>query len=209
VNRSLLEGSWLAIRRAPVLAPLGVALLLVVGTVPWLDTHGVQVLHGVAVLAACALAGATDDPAAEVVAAAPYPRWVRTGARLATATALTMPVVVLAVLLTELRNGQTPLLLLGAELLGFTLVGATIGAVLRARGMAMPAYPAVVAVLVLAVLVRQLPRTWLLVDVQPWGPPWEAALVRWSAFTLLAVALLSLALRDPWERAATGRGRGR
>ncbi|WP_148573916.1 hypothetical protein [Nocardioides caldifontis] len=195
----LLAASWLAVRRPPVLAPLGVALLLVAATVPWQDTHGAQVVHGVAVLAACALAGATDDPGAEVAAASPYPRSLRTAARLGVAAALTVPVVLAAVLVADHRNPWLPLSLLGVELLGFTLLGATLGAVLRARGLAMPAYPAVIGVVVLAVLVRQVPHGWVLVDAQPWGPPWEATMLRWVAVLVLAAAVLALALRDPWD----------
>ena len=201
MNRSLLEASWLAVHRPPVLAPLGIAVLVVVATIPWQDgAAGGHVLHGVAVLAACALAGATDDPAAEVVAASPYPRRVRTTARLAVAGSLTAAVVVLAVVVAELRNEFTPLLLLVAEIVGFAVAGVLVGAVLRGYGVAMPAYPAVVGVLLLAVLVRQLPRSWVLVDAQPWGPPWEATLLRWSAVVLFAVAVVALALRDPWEQ---------
>ena len=208
MNRSLLEASWLALRRPPVLAPLGLALLVVAATLPWQDTHGTQVMHGVAVLAACALAGATDDPAADVAAASPYPRSVRTVARLAVAAALTVPVVLAAVLVADHRDPWIPLSLLGMELVAFALLGATLGAALRAFGVAMPAYPAVVGVVLLAVLVRQLPRTWVLVDAQPWGPPWEATMLRWAAVTLLALAVLALVLRDPWEP-VRARGRGR
>jgi hypothetical protein len=50
------------------------------------------------------------------------------------------------------------------------------------------------------VLVRQLPIGWVLVDAQPWGPPWEATMLRWAAVVLLAAAVLALALRDPWDR---------
>ena len=49
-------------------------------------------------------------------------------------------------------------------------------------------------------LVRVLPQTWAMVDPQPWGPPYEAALWRWVGFALVAAAVLVFAVRDPLDR---------
>ena len=69
------------------------------------------------------------------------------------------------------------------DLQPFTLVGATVGAVLRARGMAMPAYPAVVAVLAAFTVTRPLHELlWYLTEAlkldaaRPLHPKLRAAL---------------------------------
>jgi hypothetical protein len=195
---SLVAASWLAVRRPPLLVPLGVAVLVVGGTVPLLDDgYATEVLHGVGLLVACAMAGATDDPSAEVVAAAPRPRWVRTLARLLVGVVPALLVLLVAVALAGWRAGSTPALVAVSEAVGLVLVAVAVGAVLRALGRPVPAYPAMVGLVLLWAGSQALPRGWVLLDPQPWGPPLEAALLRWAAVALLALGVLCLALRDP------------
>jgi hypothetical protein len=80
MSGSLLKASWRAVVQPPMLVALGVAALLSPTTVPYLNggnQHQVRV--GVAILLACALAATAEDPAPEVAAASPRPRWVRCG----------------------------------------------------------------------------------------------------------------------------------
>jgi hypothetical protein len=199
---SLLAASWLAVRRTPLLVPCGAAVLLVAGTVPWQDSgHAVAVLHGVVVLAACGWVATLDDPAGEVVAASPYPRRRRTLLRMLAGLAVVLPVLALGASVAELRFAPTPLLPAGFEAVGYALGGAALGAALRAwRGQLTPAYPALIGLLALVLGTYWLPTGWTMVDPQPWGPPLVAALLRWSALALLALGVLTLALRDPADQ---------
>ena len=44
---------------------------------------------------------------------------------------------------------------------------------------------------------HSLPREYRVFDPQPWGAPWEAAMLRWAALGMLALVVLGHALRDP------------
>jgi hypothetical protein len=79
-----------------------------------------------------------------------------------------------------------------------------IGAGLRAwTGQHSPSYLAVIGLLATALSTGMLPRGWTMVQEQIWGPPWQAAQLRWAALLLVAVGVLVLALRDPLHRAPT------
>ena len=195
---ALVTASWRAVRPLRVVAVAAAVALLVAGSAPWQDDgYAVPVMHGVALLVACVVALCTDDPAADIAAASPYPRHVRTLARLAVGTAIALPTYLLASWVAEVRFDATPLTVLGAEALTSVILAAAVGSVLRARGMHAPAYPTVLVVLVVTFVLGRLPREYAVIDPQPWGPPVEAALVRWTALALLGAAALMWALRDP------------
>lgn len=197
---ALLGASWLSVRRTGVLWPVAAAVVLVSATLPWQDGYSVLVLHGVALLVAAAVASSTDDPSADVAAATPHPRHVRTLGRLLVALAVAVPAYLAAAGVAELRAQQTPLQSLMVEAVVLVLAAAAIGTALRDRGVHAPAYPAGLGVLLLAFALEWLPRGWAMIDPQTWGPPWQAALLRWLALGLLCVAVLLRALREPAAR---------
>jgi hypothetical protein len=201
VTRAVLSASWGALRRASLLVPVAGAGLLVLTSTPVLDDgYGMTVLRGVGVLLACAWVVSTDDPMGEVLAAAPYSRAVRWGARMLAAMAVVVPTWTAAALVVEQRASYVPVLAVGLEGVGLCAVGLAVGAGLRAwRGHLMPSYLAVVGVIVAAFVSDALPRAWRLNQDQFWGPPWEAAHIRWAAVLLFGVAIMALALRDPLE----------
>lgn len=195
---ALVAASWLAVRPLRLAMLVAAVTVLVVGTVPWQDSgYAVPVMHGVALLVACVVVLCTDDPAAEVVAATPRSRSARTLTRIAVGLAVAVPTYLAAAVVAEARFEPSPLIALGVEAATYLLVAAALGAALRARGIHAPAYPAALVLLVLTFALGRLPGAYLMVDPQTWGAPWEAALLRWAAVALLAVAVLALALRDP------------
>lgn len=203
---SLLGASWLAVRRPPLLAPVLAAVLLVTGSLPWQgEGRAVDVLHGLGVLAAVAWAACTDDPAGEVAAATPYPRWLRSAARLVVGLALVLPVYLLGFAVARASYRPLPGTALVAEAAAYALAAVAIGLALRAwAGQHRPSYQASIGLLGIALATYALPRGWTMVDPQTWGPPWEAALWRWSALALVATGVAVAALADP-----AGRGRRR
>jgi hypothetical protein len=208
VNRSLLAASWLAVRRAPLLVPVLAALALVAATVPVQDDgHAIQVLRGVGVLLAAGWLATMDDPAGEVAAGSPYPRAMRSLARMLAGLAVVVPVWLLAAATAQWRLAATPVLGLAVEAAALCAAGVAIGAGLRAwTGQHSPSYLAVIGLLATALSTGMLPRGWTMVQEQIWGPPWQAAQLRWAALLLVAVGVLVLALRDPLHRApAAGR----
>lgn len=197
----VVAASWRAVRPARVATLAGAALLLVAASAPWQDEgYAVQVMHGIALLVACAVALCTDDPAAEVVAAAPITRRFRTLVRLGLGFAVAVPVFLVGAYVAEARFDPTPLSVLSMEAVGIVLVAAALGSVIRARGVHSPAYPTALVLLLVTFALDQLPTGYAMIDPQPWGPPLEAALIRWAALALLALAALTLALRDPGAR---------
>jgi hypothetical protein len=199
--RALVGAAWLAVGRPPLLVPAAAALVLSLVTGPWQDFYDTRVLHGVAVLLACALTAATDDPAGEVVAAAPVPRHVRTLSRLLATLVVVVPVALVAVVVARLRSPFVPLEGTVLELVGYAALGVALGTALRAwAGLLRPAYAAVVGMLLLALLTYALPRGWVMVDPQPWGRPYDAALLRWAGLIVLSLGIVGLALRDPAGR---------
>ena len=112
-----------------------------------------------------------------------------------------VPVFVMALVLASTRQPHLPVTGASLEALGYGVAALTIGAGLRAwKGLLSPAYPTVVGLLVVALATYSLPHGWTMVDPQPWGPPYAAALIRWTALVLTATGLLALALRDPMTR---------
>ncbi len=199
MSPSLLRASWMAVRRAGLLAPVAVAVVLSAATAHLLDDgYGMQVMRGVGVLLACAWVSTMDDPMGEVAAASPYPRSVRALTRAGVGMAVVLAVWISCATLVEARAGTVPVLRLGLEALALGIAGVAIGACLRFwAGNHQPSYVAVPGLVVLAVAINALPRGWAMMALQVWGPPWEAAQIRWSALLLLGVGVFALALRDP------------
>lgn len=199
---SLLAASWGVVRRSGLLISVAAGCVLVAVTVHLFDDgYAAQVLRGVGVLLACAWVSTMDDPMGEVAAGSAYPRSVRSAARASAGLAVIVPLWTGAALLGEWRAGQLPLLPLAIEAAGLGLAGVAAAAGLRAWGdRHQPSYLVVPAVVALAVGINSLPRGWAMVPFQTWGPPWEAAQVRWAALALLCAGLLVAALRDPMSR---------
>jgi hypothetical protein len=199
---TLLSASWRAVARPPLLIPVAVAALLALATVPLLDDgYADRVRIGVAMVLACAWAATADDPAHEVAAASPYAPWRRCAARLLIGLVVVVPVGVLVVAVGELQAGATRSTGAALQVLALLVVGPAIGFGLWAwAGLSEPAYIATVGVLCCMLALWFLPNTWTVVDAQPWGPPWEAVVIRWGALLLLGIAALAWAWRDPAER---------
>ena len=199
---SLLASSWWLVRRPGLLVPAGAALVLVLATAPVLDDGwGLQVLRGVGVLLACAWVTATDDPVGEVVAASPYPRHVRTLARVGASSLPVLAVWVAAAAVVQVRVSEVPVLGLGVEALALGLLGLAVGTGLRAwHDLHRPAHAAALALVLLAFVTSTAPRWYALHQAQTWGPPWEAAQVRWWALALVAAGVLALGVHDPLNR---------
>lgn len=202
MTTSLLAASWRVVARPPLLIPVGFALLLVLGTWPWLEegnAHRVRVV--VAIVLACGLAATADDPATEVAATSPYPRALRSATRLLVGLALVLPVAALSLVLVEREVSATPSLDVSVQVLALLVIGPAIGYAVWAWGDSIQAtYVATAGVLCCSFALWVLPDTWSVIQAQPWGPPWEAALIRWSALLLLGTAIVASAWRDPVAR---------
>jgi hypothetical protein len=207
----LLQASWRVVGRPPVLICMGVAVLLTIA-VPLVDSgHADQVRLGVATLLACALAATADDPASEVTAATPHPHWVRCGSRLLLGLAMALPIAILTLALTELQDAATPTPVAGVQMLAVLLTGPAVGFGVWAWGnVSQPTYAALVGVLCLSLALWLVPATWSVIQVQPWGPPLEAVLIRCAALALLACVVVVTAWCDPASRlqARSGQGNG-
>lgn len=196
---ALWNASRLPVLRRPFLGLVAVAILLVLVTVPVLDDgYATAVLQGVAVLLAAAMTATADDPSGEVLAASPWPRRTRFLVRVSVGLVVTVPVWLLACGLAQWRMEQTPVLGLSLQAAALAAVSLAIAAVLWSRGVMTPSWVAMTAVVGVGVLIHSLPRAYAMFGTQPWGPPWQAALLRWAALLVLACAVLSLAVRDPW-----------
>jgi hypothetical protein len=202
MSGSLLAASWPVVAQPPVLVPVGLAVLLTLATVPHLDSgHADQVRIGVATVLACALAATAEDPAPEVTAAAPRPRWVPCVTRLLLGLALVLPIAILTLTLTVHQDATTPTHGAGVQVLAVLMIGPTLGFGVWAWGnVAQPTYAAMIGVICFALVLWLLPATWSVLQYQEWGPPLEAALIRWSALVLLGCALVLSAWRDPATR---------
>jgi hypothetical protein len=207
VPAALWRASWWVVRRPALLVPAGLAVLLVVATSPVLDEgYGMRVLRGAGVLLACALVTTVDDPSGEVVAASPFPRAVRTLGRVLAGAALVVTSWAVAAVLVEWRAPEVPVLGLGLEALALATLGLAVATGLRAwRDQHSPSHVSLVAVVAIAFLTSALPRWYTLQQGQTWGPPWEAAQIRWFAVLLVGSGLVTLALRDPLARGRRAR----
>jgi hypothetical protein len=195
--------------RPGLLVPAGLALLLVLATESVLDEgYAVRVLRGAGVLLACALVTTADDPSGEVAAASPFPRAVRTAVRVLVGAAALTATWAAAATVVRWRAPDVPVLGLGLESLALAALGLAVATGLRAwRDQHAPSHAAVVAVAVLAFVGTALPRWYALQQGQTWGPPWQAAQIRWLALLLVGAGVVTLALRDPLSRRPGPSGR--
>lgn len=208
--RAVVAVSWWLVRRPGLVTPAAAALVLLVATAPVLDDgYGLQVLRGVSLLLAAALAAATDDPSGEVLAASPYPRSVRSGARVLAALGVVLPVWLLAAGLVEARAPEVPVLGVGVEALALGAAAVATGFGLRAwRDQHAASFLATLGVVGLTFATAAAPRWYALQQGQTWGPPWQAAQFRWSGLVLVALGIAALALRDPSARGRAGKDGG-
>ncbi|GAA3649975.1 hypothetical protein GCM10022237_07150 [Nocardioides ginsengisoli] len=198
----LVAASWRAVgRRTPVLAPATAAVLLLAVTWPLQDgRYAGHVLHGLVLLSATVLIGATDDPAAEICATSPHVLRLRTALRVLTGSAVALPVLAGGLTLVHLRCPQLPLTPYVVEAAGLCLVALALGVGLRAwLDLAHPSYAASIGLIGIALVAFLLPQGWGLLEPQPWGPPWAATRWRWLAVGLVAVGLSLAATADRSE----------
>lgn len=183
--------------RPGLVGPVAAALVVTVLCTPALDGEALPVLRGAALLLAVALAAATDEPLARLLDAAPTPWAERVGARLVPGLAVVGAAWAM-VLGWAAVHGDPPVAALTLELAALGALATAVAAGLRRWwGVGEPAVHAGPALAGLYLASGQLPRPHGLLEGQPWGPPWEAAHLRWSALLLAAGAVLVLALADP------------
>ena len=198
MSGSLLRASWRVVARPPVLICLGVAALVTIAARLVDSGHGDQARIGVATLLACALAATAEDPASEVTAATPHPRWVRCGSRLLLGLAMALPLAILTLVVTQAQDAAMPTRAAGFQMLTVLLTGPAIGFGVWVWGSAsQPTYAALVGVLCLSFALWLVPATWSVIQFQPWGPPLDAVLIRCAALTALACVVCVTAWRDP------------
>jgi hypothetical protein len=202
MGRELFVASARAVRRGAVGGPVVAAMLLSLLTVPVLDDgYALQVLRGVGVVLGLAVVVAVDDPAATVLAASPYSAARRTLARLAAVVAIAAPVWSMAAALAAWR-ADVPVAGVALETVAWWTMALAIAATIwRRTGSLAASYVAGPVLLGLALATDGLPRAWALLAGQTWGPPWEAAQLRWVAVLLAGSGVAALALRDPLDRA--------
>lgn len=197
---ALLAASRLPVLRGPFPGLVAASVVLVVVTVPVQDDgHATSVLQGVALLLAAALTTTADDPAGEVLAAGPRTLRARFLARVCVALAVAVPVWLGAVAVARWRLEPTPVAGLSLQAVALAALGLAVAGVLRRRGSTSPSWLAMTGLLGILLVLYSLGRTYSVFVAQPWGPPWEASLLRWAALLVLALAVLALALRDPWQ----------
>lgn len=203
----LLRAAVLPLRHSMLPAVLVAAVLLPVATFDWLDSErALVVLRWLGVLLTVGWLSAVDDPAGEVVAASPYPRALRTFARVLLAGVLVVPAWAWAALLVHLRQPFFPILSVSLEALALAVAGIAVATGLRAwRDVHLPAQLASLGVLAFFALAAGLPRRYALQVDQTWGPPWTATHLRWIAVLLLGLAVVAVALRDPLAARAARR----
>lgn len=197
---ALLAASRLPVLRSPFPVLVAAAVVLVVATVPVMDDgHAPTVLQGVAILLAAALTTTADDPAGEVLDAGPRTLRARLLARVCIGLAVAVPVWLAAAAVARWRLEATPVAGLSLQAAALAALGLAVAGVLRRRGSTTPSWLAMTGLVGVVLLLHSLGRTHAVFVSQPWGPPWEASLLRWAALLVLAVAVLELALRDPWQ----------
>jgi hypothetical protein len=199
--RELFAASARALRRDAVTGPVVVAVLLLVLTLPVLDDgYALHALRGVGVVLGLAVVVAVDDPAGAVLAASPFSAARRTAARVAVVLTVAVPVWWGAAGLVAWR-ADVPVAGVALETVGWWTLGLALAAgVWRGSGSLSPSYVAGPVLLGLALAAGVLPRAWALLAEQTWGPPWEAAQIRWLAVLLAGAGLVAWALRDPLDQ---------
>lgn len=200
--RTLVRASVLPLRHSPLPAIVLAGLLMPVVAFSALDgPAAVTVLRWTGVVLAAGWLCAIDDPVGEVLAASPFARRRRSLARLAAAAVVILPTWAVVAGLVQWRQPSIPVLGFGVEALAHAAVGVAIAAALRAwRDMHCPSQLAVLGLLAVEAVITSLPRWYALNAGQTWGPPWEAAQLRWTALILLGTAVLWSALADPLAR---------
>lgn len=206
-SRSLFAASWWLVRRPQLFVPVVLALLLTAVSLALMETdyQALRLMRGVGLILACAWVAGVDDPAGEVTAASPYVRSVRTGTRLLVSGVVAVGGWVACALAVELAVPSTPVLGMGVEAFALAALGLAVGTGLRGwRDIHMPSHLAVVGLIALALATSLLPRWYVLIQPQVWGPPWEASLIRWGALGMVGLGVLGLAVLDPLSRRASG-----
>lgn len=209
---------WHALPRGSVLG--GCAAAGILGGIAWrtLDEPpgAVMVLRGAAVLLACAVAFAVDDPAGDVLAASPTPLRRRVGLRILLAGAVAAAVWCALLLLARAAGGEPPAAALSLEALTLTVVGLAVGLGAQTwRGVDCPGILAAPAVAGAVLATFALPEKWALLTPGPGLPGWQEAHERWAAVLAVAAITAVLATRDRaarrggLEASRGGRPRGR
>lgn len=196
----VLAASARAVDGAGLRLPVAAALVLVAATSAVTDSYGVQVLGAVGVLLGFALQAAVDDPERSILAAAPYSLASRSLHRVAVATALALPVWLVAAGVARVHTSSIPVASMALQVVVIWGLAVAIGVgVCRASPSPSPSYLATPVLLGLVLIAHVLPRQWQIFDAQPWGPPWIAAQLRWCGLLLVAVGLVTLLLREPMD----------
>jgi hypothetical protein len=201
MSRELMVASARALRRDAVMGPVLAAVLLVLLTLPVLDDgFALQALRGIGVVLGLAVAVAVDDPAGTVLAASPFSAARRIAARVAVVLALAVPVWCVTASLVAWR-ADAPVAGIALETAGWWTLGLALAAgIWRRTGTLSPSYVAGPVLLALWLVAGTLPRGWAVLTSQTWGPPWEAAQIRWWAVLLAGAGLVAWALRDPLDQ---------
>lgn len=190
---------WQALPRPSVLGGCAAAGLL--GAAGWraLDEPqgALMVLRGAAVLLACAVAFAVDDPSGDVLAASPTPLRRRVGLRILLAVAVAAAVWCGLLLLGRAAGGEPPAAALTLEALTLTVMGLAVAlGVQRWRGVDCPGILAAPAVAGAVLAAFALPEKWALLPLGPGLPGWQEAHERWAALLAVAGVTALLATRD-------------
>jgi hypothetical protein len=197
---ALFAASARAVLGRAVDVPLLAALALTAATWPVLDSYGPQVLIAVAVVLAFALISAIDDPEGPVLDATPYSPTRRSLFRVGAAGAAVVPVWLVAAVAVAWRTDRVSIPVLGLQTAALWAVGVAVAVgVRRVSASVSPSYVSTPVLLSVTLALDALPRGWQMFDAQAWGPPWIATQLRWLAVLAVAVALVTLLLRDAMD----------
>lgn len=200
--------SWRALSRRSLLGGCAAAAALgVAGSGSLDDPSGtLMVLRGVAVLLACAVAFAVDDPSYDVLAASPTSLRRRVLTRVGLATAVAGGIWGGLLLLAESVGGDVPAAALTVEAAALASFAAAAAVALQTwRGTPEPGLLVAPAVAGAVLAANLLPARWALLAPAPGAPGWEAAHQRWAAVLCLALLVAAAGTRD---RAARRRSAG-
>jgi hypothetical protein len=184
---------WVAIAAASGTA----GVLLLISSV-WPDRPFAAFFLGLGLAALGAAACfVLDEPAAEVVDAAPVPLRQRSIVR-GIALAVPLGLGALAAVAREVRLAETTAWGTLLEVLGLTVVGLTVAAVLRRRGQAAPGELAAtgVACFVLLLVLKEPTAKWVAVLPSGPDPHWDRTLILWLAIIAACLVTLARSTRD-------------